>query len=81
MTEPDPTPVQTLIRGAEIGYNAGLQYVYAGNLPGMVGKYENTYCPTCSELLIERSGFRVRKNNLKDGTCPKCNTNIPGVWK
>ncbi|MCZ6774961.1 MAG: AmmeMemoRadiSam system radical SAM enzyme [Ignavibacteria bacterium] len=80
MTDPDPTPVRTLIRGAEIGYNAGLHYVYAGNLPGMVGKYENTYCPSCNELLIERFGFKVRKNNLNDGTCPKCNTNIPGVW-
>jgi pyruvate formate lyase activating enzyme len=80
MTDPDPTPVQTLIRGAEIGYNAGLHYVYAGNLPGMIGRYENTYCPSCNELLIERFGFKVRKNNLNEGACPKCNTNIPGVW-
>jgi pyruvate formate lyase activating enzyme len=81
MTDPDPTPVNTLLRAVEIGYNASLHYVYAGNLPGMVGKHENTYCPTCHELLIERFGFIVRKNAMKDGACPKCSTNIPGVWK
>jgi pyruvate formate lyase activating enzyme len=80
MTDPDPTPVQTLIRSAEIGYKAGLHYVYAGNLSGMVSKYENTYCPSCNELLIERFGFKVGKNNLNGGACPKCNTIIAGVW-
>ena len=80
MTDPDPTPVRTLLRAAEIGYNTGLHFVYAGNLPGMVGKYENTYCPSCDELLIERFGFQVRKNKLMSGACPKCATAIPGVW-
>ena len=80
MTDPDPTPVRTLLRAAEIGYNTGLHFVYAGNLPGMVGKYENTYCPSCDELLIERFGFQVRKNKLMSGACPKCATTIPGVW-
>ena len=51
---PDNTSVSTLIRAAEIGYSAGLHYVYAGNRPGYVGRYENTYCPGCGELLIER---------------------------
>jgi pyruvate formate lyase activating enzyme len=80
MTDPDNTPVATLIRAAEIGYKAGLHYVYAGNLPGMTGKYENTYCHSCHALLIERAGFTVRKNALKNGACPKCGTKIPGVW-
>ncbi|MER3523443.1 MAG: AmmeMemoRadiSam system radical SAM enzyme [Ignavibacteria bacterium] len=80
MTEPENTPVETLIQAAEIGYEAGLHFVYAGNVPGRVGRYENTYCPTCSELLIERFGFMVRKNRLVDGSCPKCKQRIPGVW-
>lgn len=81
MMETPNTPLKTLIRAAEIGYTAGLNYVYAGNLPGLVGKYENTYCPSCQELLIERRGFTVRKNTLKDGHCPKCSRSIAGFWK
>jgi pyruvate formate lyase activating enzyme len=81
MTNSDNTPIATLLRAAEIGHNAGLHYVYAGNIPGMVGKLENTYCHSCNELLIERSGFIIRKNSLNDGACPKCATAIPGVWK
>lgn len=81
MMDVDNTPGQTLLRAAEIGYDAGLHYVYAGNLPGRVGKYENTYCPNCNDLLIERSGFKAVKNLLKDGQCPKCSHAIPGMWK
>jgi len=80
MTDPDNTPPATLIHAAEIGYKAGLHFVYAGNLPGMLGKYENTYCPSCNELLIERFGFRVLENHLLNGACPKCKSEIPGVW-
>jgi pyruvate formate lyase activating enzyme len=80
MTDRDRTPVQTLLRAAEIGYNAGLHFVYAGNLPGMTGKYENTYCPACHEPLVERTGFSVRRNRLLNGACPRCKTAIPGVW-
>jgi len=80
MTDPDPTPVKTLLRAAAIGYNAGLHYVYAGNIPGAVGKYENTYCPGCHDLLIERIGFHVKSNLLADGKCPGCKSIIPGVW-
>ncbi|MBI1808150.1 MAG: AmmeMemoRadiSam system radical SAM enzyme [Ignavibacteria bacterium] len=81
MMDTQNTPLQTLIRAAEIGYGAGLHYVYAGNIPGQVGRYENTYCPSCGETLIERWGFKVRSNRLKDGLCPKCDTLIPGFWK
>jgi pyruvate formate lyase activating enzyme len=80
MTGPDNTSVETLIRAAEIGYAAGLKFVYAGNLPGRVGGYENTYCPNCRATLIERYGFRVRKNRIKDGACPDCHAKIPGRW-
>lgn len=81
MQDPDNTSVATLVRAAEIGYEAGLNYVYAGNLPGMVGKYENTFCPNCETELITRFGFRVLDNKLKDGKCYKCSTPIPGVWE
>jgi pyruvate formate lyase activating enzyme len=80
MTDHDSTPAGTLLRAAEIGYTAGLHFVYAGNLPGMTGKYENTYCPGCHEPLIERTGFIVQRNRLRNGTCPRCNMAIPGVW-
>ncbi|HVQ65250.1 MAG TPA: AmmeMemoRadiSam system radical SAM enzyme [Terriglobia bacterium] len=80
MTDPDNTSVATLIGAAEIGKSAGLRYVYAGNLPGHVGTWENTTCPHCNTLLIERHGFRVRQNRLRNGACPNCRTAIPGVW-
>ena len=80
MTDSDNTTVATLIRAAEIGYNAGLHYVYAGNIPGHVGRYENTYCPGCNALLIKRWGFKVLLNRLEDSGCPNCKTEIRGVW-
>jgi len=81
MTEAANTTIDTLIRAAEIGQEAGLHYVYAGNLPGQVDSNENTYCPNCSKLLIERMGYVILAYHLKeDGTCPKCNTKIAGVW-
>lgn len=81
MTDPDPTPVATLMRAAEIGRAAGLHFVYAGNIPGRVGDNENTYCPSCNHLLIKRHGFTVLENNLAEGGCPQCSSIIPGVWK
>jgi pyruvate formate lyase activating enzyme len=74
------TAVSTLLRAADIGKKAGLRYVYAGNLPGRVGSHENTYCPACHTLLIERRGYTILKNTLNDGACPTCQTAIPGVW-
>jgi pyruvate formate lyase activating enzyme len=80
MTEPGATPASTLVRAAEIGTRAGLRYVYAGNLPGRVGKWEDTRCPGCGSAVIERFGFRVRRNRLVDGACPTCRAPIPGRW-
>ncbi|MEE9225187.1 MAG: AmmeMemoRadiSam system radical SAM enzyme [Bacteroidota bacterium] len=80
MKDTHNTPSARLVSAAEIGYNAGLRYVYAGNLPGQVGPHENTYCPSCKELLVERWGFKVLQNRIADGACPKCKTTIPGVW-
>ena len=80
MTDPDPTSVKTLARAAAIGHEAGLHFVYAGNLPGRVGTLENTYCPSCHILLIERTGYMICRNLLLDGRCPSCHTFVPGVW-
>ncbi len=82
MIGPDATPARTLERAASIGRAAGLRYVYAGNLPGAVGELENTNCPNCRALLVERSGFEVLQNRLEgDGTCPHCQCAIPGFWR
>ncbi len=80
MTGPDNTSVEILIRAAETGYAAGLNYVYAGNLPGRVGRYENTFCPECKAVLVERRGFLVLQNRLNLGACPDCGTSISGRW-
>lgn len=81
MTENANTTAEQLVRACEIGRDAGLRYVYAGNLPGRVGRWENTYCPSCDELLIERYGYLIRQMKVTpEGTCPACSTAIPGVW-
>ena len=75
------TSAEILERAAEIGQEAGLHYVYAGNLPGRVGSLENTHCPACHALLVERSGYYILKNRLDaGGLCPDCATPIAGVW-
>ena len=83
MTDREGTPVRTLLRAAEIGRTEGLRYVYAGNLPGRVGAFENTYCPSCRTLLVERAGYTILRNDLTPahGFCPTCSTRIPGVWE
>jgi pyruvate formate lyase activating enzyme len=81
MTDPDRTSAQTLVRAAEIGTEEGLQFVYAGNLPGRVGPWEDTRCPGCQQILIERTGFLVRAYHLTaQGCCPRCQRRIPGIW-
>jgi pyruvate formate lyase activating enzyme len=81
MTEPPPTSVKTLLRAAEIGQEAGLNYVYAGNIPGRMGEYENTLCPKCRTTLVERYSYVIQGYNLTGkGTCPKCGSAIAGLW-
>jgi pyruvate formate lyase activating enzyme len=76
------TPAATLVRAAEIGTAAGLRYVYCGNRPGEVGRWEDTRCHGCGTALIRRRGFRVLENRVSgDGVCPDCAVTIPGVWK
>ncbi|MGH8057342.1 MAG: AmmeMemoRadiSam system radical SAM enzyme [Candidatus Entotheonellia bacterium] len=81
MTDPENTSARDLMRAAEIGKRAGLRFIYAGNLPGQVGELENTYCPNCDELLIERYGYLITGYYLtSNGSCPSCGTTIPGRW-
>ncbi len=81
MTDPDNTPAQTLLRAAEIGHEAGLNFVYAGNLPGRVDEHESTFCPKCNKLLVRRSGYVIVDYHINgQGSCPACGTKIPGVW-
>jgi pyruvate formate lyase activating enzyme len=74
------TPAETLLRARAIGLEAGLRYVYAGNLPALVGDAESTRCPRCRAMLVRRVGFRVLEIRLRDGACPDCGASIPGIW-
>jgi len=74
-----PTPLDTLDLARQIALEEGLYYVYIGNIRSRQG--ENTYCPGCHKMLIERQGYVVMTNNLKEGCCPDCGKKIYGVWK
>ncbi len=81
MTDNENTSVETLIRAADIGREAGLHYVYAGNAHGLAGEYESTHCPNCNKPLITRQGFVIQEYQLtSEGTCPLCGAEIAGVW-
>ena len=73
-----PTPLRTLERACGIGREVGLDFVYLGNVRGH--RLQNTYCPECEALLIERSGLRVGALQIAEGRCPECGHKIPGVW-
>ena len=72
------TPVKTVERARDIAVKAGIHYAYVGNVPRH--DYGHTYCHHCKTLLIERIGYRLARNLVVGGKCPKCNTKIPGVW-
>lgn len=72
------TPVASLHRAVQTGKEAGLKYVYSGNVPGDEG--ENTYCFKCGNLLIERYGFKIVSMNLKGNQCSQCNTRLEGIF-
>ena len=78
LTDRGSTSLESLRRARDIGYEAGLKYVYTGNVPGDDG--EKTYCHGCKEVLIDRYGFSITKNILQDNRCPHCKAVIPGVW-
>ena len=78
MQNRDATPLETLELACKLGKQAGLKYVYCGNVTGQTD--ESTYCPQCQNLLIKRMGFSVSSINLDNNHCPKCNQTIEGVW-
>jgi len=78
MTNLPPTPVSTLERARELAMDAGLHYVYVGNVPFHDGG--NTYCHSCGGLLIRRVGYATEVVGLADGLCARCSAEIPGVW-
>lgn len=75
------TRVEDLARAYHAGREAGLRYVYAGNLRGVAGNGENTLCPSCGRVLVERDGFSLSRNRLTRGTCPDCGEAVAGVWE
>jgi pyruvate formate lyase activating enzyme len=81
MTEPPRTTVDDLLRAYDLAREAGLHFVYPGNLPGHVGSRENTYCPGCGALAVERFGFRVTANTMDGGRCSACRQELPGRWQ
>jgi pyruvate formate lyase activating enzyme len=81
MVDPANTTPAMLQRAADIGRQAGLRYVYAGNLPGRVGELEHTFCHRCRERLIARYGYLIQDYRVTaDGTCPRCAMLVPGRW-
>lgn len=75
------TSAQILQTTAEIGEEAGLRYVYAGNLPGKVGSLEDTHCPNCQKSVLQRRGFTVTAYNINEnGACKFCGCPIEGIW-
>jgi pyruvate formate lyase activating enzyme len=78
LTDQPRTPLETLKRARQIGFEAGLRYVYEGNIPG---EGEETLCWSCKKLLVKRIGFSVDENRVKEGKCSYCGTVIDGVWE
>ncbi len=78
LTRLPATPAETLHKAREIAVNAGLHYVYVGNLPGL--DESDTYCPSCHKKVIGRTGFKVTENNLENSRCKYCHTPIAGIW-
>ena len=77
LTDQPITPRETLARARQIGLDAGLRYVYEGNIPG---EGEDTMCPNCRQTVIERIGFSVESVNMDSGKCGHCGSKIDGVW-
>jgi pyruvate formate lyase activating enzyme len=78
LTDAPSTPVSTIHKACDIGRKAGIRYVYAGNVWGDEG--EKTFCHNCGKVVIDRVGFTVRTNRLRDGACPDCGEPASGVW-
>lgn len=74
-----PTPATVLLRAREIARSTGLYYVYLGNI--MIADGQNTICPQCGELMVERRAFQILKNFIENGRCSRCNQQIYGIWQ
>ncbi|HEX5243215.1 MAG TPA: hypothetical protein VFW23_08105, partial [Tepidisphaeraceae bacterium] len=75
------TTTEDLMKIVEMGRQAGLRYLYPGNLPGQVGDWENTRCHHCNATVIRRHGFLVTENRVREnGLCPDCDKPLPGIW-
>lgn len=82
MTENASTTAEQLVAVCEMGRAAGLRYVYAGNQPGRVGSWENTHCPDCGQVVVERTGYHVLNCRVTAaGHCGLCSARIPGIWQ
>lgn len=79
LTHLAPTSEQTLTEARQIAMEEGIEYVYIGNIASKEG--QNTYCPKCKKILIERSGYTILQNRLRGGKCPDCGRKIYGVWQ
>ncbi len=79
MTDIQSTPVETLERAWTTGKEAGLKYVYTGNVPGH--KAENTFCPACQKQVISRMGFEIKRSHVNDMSCSFCGEHIAGIWR
>jgi pyruvate formate lyase activating enzyme len=73
-----PTAVSTLEKARAVALSAGLEYVYIGNVPGHEG--ENTFCPRCKNMVIQRTGYMIGEMHLKEGKCGYCGKPVPGIW-
>ena len=79
LLDKSPTPSATLRKALRIAKEVGIHHVYIGNIATQVGR--DTVCPKCGHVCIERHGYFVRRNDLKNGRCPKCGEKIAGLWK
>lgn len=79
LTQLSSTPIGILTQARDIAVAAGVKYVYIGNVPGLDA--QNTYCPKCRELVVERKGYSILQKNLEMGICKKCGEKIAGVWE
>ena len=79
LTHLPPTPTEILVAARDLARQAGLHYVYIGNVRGVEGA-ETTFCPHCRRAVIERDVFFVSANQINAGACQSCGTKIAGVW-
>lgn len=78
LTQLPPTPVNILKSAREIALQEGLKHVYVGNVPGLGA--ENTTCPKCSKIVVERRGYSILQNSIENGKCKFCGSPVAGVW-